>query len=109
MSIQNSIRLLGNAGNDPVVKELSGGKKVASFSVATNEKYTDMHGEKVEDTQWHTCIAYGKTAEFIEKFITKGSEVLVQGRMKYRQYEDKEKIVRNVAEIIVEEFRVLSK
>ena len=73
-ALRNKVQLIGNLGMDPEVKSLDGGKKLAKMSIATNEIYKNANGEKVTETQWHNLIAWGKTAEIVEKFLKKGSE-----------------------------------
>jgi single-strand DNA-binding protein len=92
---------------DPEVKDLDGGKKLAKVSIATNETYKNSKGERVTETQWHNLIAWGKTAEIVEKFLKKGSEVAVEGKLINRNYTDKEGIKRYVTEIEVNELLML--
>ncbi len=105
--MRNKVTLIGNLGQNPEVKELNGGKKVAKFSLATNESYLNKAGEKVTDTQWHNLIAWGKTAEIIEKYVTKGSEIAIEGKLLNRNYTDKEGVKRYVTEIQVNELLML--
>src|ERR1051325_5933598 len=100
-TLRNKVQLIGNLGQNPEVKELNGGKKVAKFSLATNETYRNKAGEKVTDTQWHNLVAWGKTADIIEKYLKKGSEVAVEGKLLNRNYTDKEGVKRYVTEIQV--------
>ncbi|MBI3500245.1 MAG: single-stranded DNA-binding protein [Bacteroidetes bacterium] len=106
-TLRNKVQLIGNLGQNPEVKELNGGKKVAKFSLATNETYRNKAGEKVTDTQWHNLVAWGKTAEIIEKYLKKGSEVAVEGKLLNRNYTDKEGVKRYVTEIQVSELLML--
>ena len=101
------MQLIGNLGQDPEVKELNGGKKVAKFSLATNETYRNKAGEKVTDTQWHNLVAWGKTADIIGKYLKKGSEVAVEGKLLNRNYTDKEGVKRYVTEIQISELLML--
>ena len=80
-NLRNKVQLIGNLGNNPEVKSLDGGKKLAKFSIATNERYKSAKGEKVTETQWHNLIAWGKTAEIVEKYLTKGKEVAIEGKL----------------------------
>lgn len=107
--MRNKVQLIGHLGNDPEMKELDGGKKFAKFSVATNEKYTNQKGEKVTETQWHNLVAWGKTAENIGKYLKKGSEVAIEGKLNNRSYEDKDGNKKYVSEILVNEFMMLGK
>jgi single-strand DNA-binding protein len=102
-SLRNKVQLIGNLGADPEVKELEKGSKVANFSIATNESYKNDKGEKVQNTQWHNVVAWGKVAEIIEKYVKKGSEVAVEGKLQTRSYEDKEGIKRYVTEVVISE------
>ena len=106
-ALRNKVQLIGKLGGDPEVKELEGGKKLAKFTVATNESYKNAKGEKVTETQWHYLIAWGKTAGIAEKFLHKGSEVAVEGKLVHRNYVDKEGVKRYVTEIEVSEFLML--
>jgi single-strand DNA-binding protein len=94
----------GNCGKDAEVKHLESGKIVAKFSFATNKIYTNQQGEKITETQWHSIIAWGKSAEFAEKYIKKGSSIIVEGEIQYRQYDDKDGITRHITEIIADKF-----
>ena len=106
-TLRNKVQLIGNLGQNPEVKELNGGKKVAKFSLATNETYRNKAGEKVTETQWHNLVAWGKTADIIEKFLKKGSEVAIEGKLLNRNYTDKEGVKRYVTEIQVNELLML--
>ena len=108
-TLRNKVQLIGNLGQNPEVKELNGGKKVAKFSLATNETYRNKAGEKITDTQWHNLVAWGKTADVIEKYLKKGSEVAVEGKLLNRNYTDKEGVKRYVTEIQVNELLMLGK
>jgi len=88
-TLKNHVQLIGNVGQEPTITNLESGKKVARFSLATNEYYKDAKGEKQTETNWHTVVAWGKTAEIIEKYVGKGKEVGVTGKLKSRSYEDK--------------------
>jgi len=89
-TLRNKVQLIGNLGNDPEIITLESGKKLAKFSIATNESYKNAMGEKVTDTQWHNIIAWNKTAEIIEKYVTKGNEIAIEGKLTSRSYENKE-------------------
>lgn len=108
-SLKNKVQLIGNLGNDPEVINLENGKKLAKFSLATNENYKDSNGQKQTKTDWHSLIAWGKTAEIIEKYVTKGKEVAVEGKLTSRSYETKEGEKRYVTEVIVNEILMLGK
>ncbi|MDT0651909.1 single-stranded DNA-binding protein, partial [Autumnicola edwardsiae] len=74
-TLRNKVQLIGHVGNDPEIVNLESGKKLAKFSIATNESYKNSKGEKITDTQWHNIVAWGKTAELIESYVPKGKEV----------------------------------
>ena len=107
-NLSNRIQLIGNLGTDPEVKELDGGKLVANISMATDETFTDDKGRKIKDTQWHRLVAWDTIAENVGKYLKKGHRVAVEGKLIYRSYEDKEKITRYIAEIIVSRFLKLT-
>lgn len=89
-SLRNSVQLIGNLGMDPEVKQVSNGNKMARFSLATNDTYKNQKGEKVEDTQWHNIVIWGKLADVAEKYLTKGKQVAVEGRLETNSYDDKD-------------------
>ncbi|MBN8640731.1 MAG: single-stranded DNA-binding protein [Flavobacteriales bacterium] len=101
--MRNKVQLIGNVGQDPEIKNLEGGKKVANLTIATNEVYYKENGEKVEQTEWHRVTAWGKPAEIIEKYVTKGKEVAIEGKLTHRSYDDKNGEKRYVTEVIVKE------
>ena len=103
----NKVTLIGNLGGDPEVRHLENGVMVARFSVATNENYRNAKGEKVTETQWHNLVAWGKVAEIVEKFLTKGKEVAIEGKLVNRSYNDKEGNKKYVTEIQVNELLML--
>jgi len=106
-ALRNKVQLIGNLGNTPEVKNTENGKKLARFSVATNESYRNAKGEKVTDTQWHSLVAWGKVAEIAEKYLNKGSEVAVEGKLIHRNYTDKEGNKKYVSEVQVNELLLL--
>ena len=106
-TLKNHVQLIGNVGQEPIITNLESGKKVARFSIATNEYYKDAKGEKQTETNWHTVVAWGKTAEIIEKYVVKGKEVGVTGKLKSRSYDDKEGAKRYVTEIEANEILLL--
>ena len=106
-ALKNKVQLIGNLGNNPEVKVFDGGNKLAKFTMATNETYTNNKGEKVTDTQWHNIIAWGKTAELMEQLLEKGKQVLVEGKLTNRTYDDKEGNKRYITEIVANEFMLL--
>ena len=108
-ALRNKVQLIGRLGQDPEIVNLESGKKLAKFSLATNENYTNAKGEKVENTEWHNIVAWGKTAEIIEKYVNKGQEIAIEGRLTSRSYEDKEGIKRYITEVVCNEMLMLSK
>lgn len=106
-TIKNKVQLIGNLGNDPDVKQTESGKTLAKLSLATNDFYKNQKGEKVEDTQWHNLIAWGKTAELAEKYLKKGSEVAIEGKLTSRSYENKEGEKKYITEVVVNEILML--
>ena len=108
MSTQkNNVRLSGNLGFDPEVREIAKGRKVARMSLATNERYRNANGEFVTDTQWHTVVAWGSAAEQVERLLRKGSPVNVEGRLVHRSYENKDGVKRHVTEVVLRGFELL--
>lgn len=89
-SLRNSVQLIGNLGMDPEVKEVSNGNKMARFSMATSESYRNQKGEKITETQWHNIIIWGKLAEVAEKYLKKGKQIAVEGKLETNSYDDKE-------------------
>jgi len=102
-NLRNTVQLIGNLGMDPKVKQLESGKTVANFSLATSHVYKNANGEKVDDTQWHNLVAWGKTAEIVEKYLKKGNEIAIEGRLTNRSYDDKDGVKRYITEIVVNE------
>ena len=107
--MKNRVQLIGRVGQDPEVKNLGGGKKVATITIATNDVYYKDNGDKVEQTEWHRVTAWGKTAEIIEKYVTKGKEIAIEGKLTHRIYEDKNGEKRYVTDIVVNEVLLLGK
>jgi len=108
-AMKNRVQLIGNVGNDPEIKTLENGKKLAHLTIATNDHYTNDKGQKVEQTEWHRVTAWGKTAEIIEKFVVKGKEVAIDGKLTHRSYDDKNGEKKYITEVVVSEILLLSK
>jgi single-strand DNA-binding protein len=106
-TIKNHVQLIGNVGQDPSITNLESGKKVARFSLATNENYKNSKGEKQTDTNWHTVVAWGKTAEIIEKYAEKGKEIGVVGKLKTRIYTTEDNSQRYVTEVVADEILLM--
>jgi len=108
-TLRNTVQLIGHVGNDPEIVNLESGKKLAKFSIATNESYKNAKGEKVTDTQWHNIVAWGKTADLVENYVPKGKEVGIEGKLTSRSYEDKDGIKRYITEVVCHELLLLGK
>ena len=108
-ALKNKVQLIGNLGNAPEVRNTESGKKLVRFSVATNEQYKNAKGERVTETQWHNLIAWGKVADIAEKFLLKGTEVAIEGKLVNRNYMDKEGNKKYITEIQVTELLMLGK
>ena len=106
-ALKNKVQLIGNLGNGPEVKTLESGKKMARFSVATNEVYRNAKGEKVTETQWHRVVAWGKLAEIAEKYLDKGKEIAIEGKLVNRSYTDKDGNKKYVTEVQLSELLML--
>jgi len=106
-ALKNKVQLIGNLGNAPDVRNTESGRKLARFAVATNETYTNAQGTKIKETQWHNLVAWGKVAEIVEKYLNKGSEVVIEGKLINRSYTDKEGHKKYITEIEVNELLML--
>jgi len=106
-ALRNRVQLIGNLGNAPEIRKTDGGRKLVRFSVATNESYKNSNGDKVTETQWHNLVAWGKLADVAEKFLNKGTEVAIEGKLINRNYTDKEGVKKYVTEIQVNELLLL--
>ncbi len=108
----NKVTLIGNLGNDPEVRSTTGGSRVATFSLATSRQWNDAAGAKQEKTEWHRCVVWStKTsnlADIVERYVKKGDKLYVEGRIEYRQWQDKEGQTRYSTEINVRELIMLS-
>ncbi|MFZ9680601.1 MAG: single-stranded DNA-binding protein [Bacteroidia bacterium] len=108
-NIRNQVRLIGNLGRDPEYREISNGRKMTRFSLATNEYYVGDQGEKIAETQWHQVVAWGKLAEICERLLHKGSEVVLDGRLNTRSYNDKDGVRRSYTEVVALEMAVMDR
>lgn len=106
-TLKNRVQLIGNVGGEPIITKLESGKKVARFSMATNESYKNGKGEKQTDTNWHNIVAWGKTADIIEKYVDKGKEIAINGKLTIRTYDDKGGVKRYVNEVVANEILLL--
>jgi len=107
-SLKNSVQLIGRLGKEPEIRSFESGKKMATFSLATNEVYYNDKGEKVEDTQWHNIVVWGKKADTVESYLNKGSEIALEGKLINRSYE-KDGVKKYVTEISMNELLMLGK
>ncbi len=102
MSLRNKVTLIGRTGKEVETVNFENGM-LAKVSLATSDHYTNGKGEKVEETQWHNLVAFGKTAEIMQKYVEKGNEIAVEGKITYRSYDDKDGQKRYITEIKVDE------
>lgn len=109
MTIKNRVQLIGNLGATPEIKELDNGNKMARFTVATSEFYTNKKGEKVNETQWHNIVIWGKLAGIAEKYLEKGSQVVIDGKLTTRNYTDKAGAKKYFTEIVANELLLIDK
>lgn len=107
-ALRNSIQLIGNLGKDIELKKFENGNSLVNFPLATNEQFINAEGEVVQNTQWHTITAWGKKAESMAKVLTKGSQVLIQGKISYKSYEAKDGSKRYSTEILANNFMSLT-
>ncbi|NML57442.1 single-stranded DNA-binding protein [Chryseobacterium cheonjiense] len=107
MSLRNKVTLIGYTGKEVEMVNFENGNSKAVVSLATSDYYTNAKGEKVEETQWHNLIAFGKTAEIFQKYVTKGKEIAIEGKLTYRSYDDKDGVKRYITEIRVDEILLL--
>ena len=96
----NKVILIGNLGKDPEIRTIESGAKVANFSIATNEVYKNKDGSKVEKTEWHNIVLWRGLAELAESYLKKGNQVYIEGRLRTRQWDDKDGIKRYTTEIL---------
>jgi single-strand DNA-binding protein len=108
-AIKNKVQLVGNLGSDPIVKTFESGRKLAQFRLATNEKLKNKAGDRVEETQWHNIIIWGKLATIAERYLIKGSEVIIEGKLSYRKYEGKEGVSKFISEVVCNELLLIDK
>jgi single-strand DNA-binding protein len=108
MSINKAI-LVGHVGNDPEVRHLEGGTPVANFNLATSETYTNKSGEKVTQTEWHHIVIWRGLAEVVEKYVKKGAQLYIEGRIRNRSWDDKDGNKRYITEIVADTMQILGK
>ena len=100
----NKVIIVGNLGHDPQLRQMENGTEIATFSVATSEKWKDKNGEKQSKTEWHKIVAFGKVAEIIGKYLAKGSKVYIEGKLQTRSWEDDAGNKKYTTEIVMNGF-----
>lgn len=108
MASLNKVTLIGNLGADPEIKQTNNGQHVANLRIATSETYTDRNGQRQENTEWHNVSAFGKTAEICGQYLSKGRSVYVEGRIKTREYTDRDGNNRKATEIVANQVLFLN-
>jgi single-strand DNA-binding protein len=106
-TLRNKVQLIGNLGQNPEIRTFDNGKAVARFSLATTDSYRDASGKKITETQWHNLVAWGNLAKTVEKYLVKGSEVAVEGKLTHRAYDDKDGKKRYFTEVVMSEMVML--
>ena len=109
MAYLNSVQLIGTVGNDPEVRAILGGAKVASFRLATTERFKDRDGNRQEQTEWHSVVVWNSKADFVEKYVKKGANLFVAGKLKTRQWLDKDGNKRYTTEVAADNIQILDK
>jgi single-strand DNA-binding protein len=107
MSSLNKVMLIGRLGKDPEIRYTPDGSPVANFSLATSEFYTDKSGTRQERTEWHNIVAWSKLAELSKRFLAKGRQVYIEGRIRTREWSDKDGIKRRTTEVIANQLVLL--
>jgi single-strand DNA-binding protein len=106
-SLKNRVNLIGNLGQDPEIKSLENGKKLTRFTLATSEEFKNGDGQKVKETTWHNIVAWNGIADVAGRYLKKGGQVAVEGRIVYRTYEDKNGATKYITEIVINEMLML--
>lgn len=106
-SLKNRVILIGNLGQNPETKTIESGKKVTHFTLATDEGYKNADGQKISETTWHNIVAWNGLADIATRFLKKGQQVAVEGRIVYRSYEDKQGVTKNITEIVLNDLVLL--
>jgi single-strand DNA-binding protein len=109
MSSLNKVQLIGRLGKDPEVKHTNDNVPVAKFSLATTETYKDKSGQKQETTEWHNIVCWRNLAEIAERYLTKGKQVYIEGKIKTRSWDDKDGVKKYITEIVADNFIMLDK
>ena len=108
-ALRNRVQLIGRLGQDPEVKQTKNGRTLARFSLATTEIYKNSQGERQEETQWHPIVVWGERAEIAGKYLRKGKEVALEGKLVHRTYDDADGNKKYITEVVVNEFLMLGK
>ena len=108
-NLRNSVQLIGRLGMDPETKTFGDNKSKVRFSIATSEYYNDKDGERQEETQWHNVVAYGRTAEIAEKYLKKGQEIAIRGKLTHRSWDDKDGNTNYITEVVANEIVMFEK
>ena len=109
MASLNKVMLIGNLGKDPEVRAIPSGVKVANFSIATSESYTDKSGQKVDKTEWHNIVMWRGLAEVAEKYLKKGSQIFVEGRLQTRSWDDPNGQKKYMTEVVADNLVMLGR
>ena len=109
MAYLNQVQLIGEVGNDPEVRTLQGGAKVASFRLATTERYKDRDGNQKEQTEWHSITVWNGKADFVEKYVKKGNNLFISGKLTTRQWTDQQGNKRYSTEVVADNIQMLDR
>jgi len=107
-SLRNRVNLIGNLGQDPETKSFENGKKMTRFTLATSDDFKNAEGQKVKETTWHNIVAWNGIADVAGRFLKKGRQVAVEGRIVYRSYEDKKGVTKYITEIVIHDLLFLT-
>ncbi|GAB3424919.1 single-stranded DNA-binding protein [Niabella aquatica] len=108
-ALKNKVQLIGNLGNTPEIRTMENGKKMARFTIATNEIYKNAKGERVKETHWHNIVAWGQIAEIADKYLHKGKEVAIEGKLVNRNYVDKAGVRKYITEVHINELLLMGR
>lgn len=106
-NLRNSVQLIGNVGSAPEVKAFDSGRVKVTCSIATNSSYKNQKGEKIEETQWHNLVFWGKLAEVVSEYVKKGNEIAIEGKLIHRAYDGPKGEKRYITEITVNDMMML--
>ncbi len=108
-NLRNRVQLIGHLGANPEVKTLENGNKMVKLSLATNESYKDKNGELIKETMWHSITVWGNQAKIAEKYLEKGKEICIEGKLSNRSYTDKEGMKRYITDVVCTDILMLGK